>query len=88
MRTIWKTTLLAVQEQHINLPEGAEFLHVGEQHGNICIWSSVNPVNPSKLYTVYLYPTGFSYADDPACKHLGTVIAHGGSLVWHIFYRE
>jgi len=66
----------------ISMPQGAELLHVGLQHGRICLWARVNPGAKMVDYHFRLVGTGHDGADG---RYLGTVSFHSGDLVFHIF---
>ncbi len=66
----------------ISMPQGAEPLHVGLQHGRICLWARVNPGAKMVDHHFRLVGTGHDGADG---RYLGTVSFHSGDLVFHIF---
>lgn len=72
---------LTEQNPIIDLPFGAEVLHVREQNGVGCIWVRVQtdiPKEPVKFHVV-----GTGHPCDPSWLYHGTYIIN--SFVWHVF---
>lgn len=89
--SIWKFPLRLTDVQDVEVPAGAETLHVDEQHGNLCLWALVNPHPevPKRKLTILIVGTGHP-APSPLSvdKYVGTVLTSGGDLVWHVFTRR
>ena len=66
----------------IEMPLGAELLHVGVQHNRICLWARVNENARMVGRRFRIVGTGHDGADG---RYLGTVSFHSGDLVFHIF---
>ena len=95
-RTIWKFPFAIDDEVEIEMPHGAEVLHVDVQNGQPCMWAIVNPDEPRETWRTYkfsVFGTGHPLPDLEPDKpldrvhlhHVGTFQMRGGSLVFHIF---
>lgn len=84
MKTIWKYELQIIDRQEIDMPVGAEVLHVAEQNGVLCMWAVVEPDNVKAPSTILIRGTGHYFTGDEG-HHLGSVVTAGGALVWHVF---
>lgn len=79
MKTIWKYTLEITDIQHVDLPEGAEVLHVDNQNESLCMWALVDPkAKPGPMRYFEIFGTGHPIKEDVGVsrKFLGTVIMH------------
>lgn len=87
MKTVWKFTLLDVtDQQEIEMPEGAEILHVGQQFPGswtLEVWALVDPNAPRVARGFVIHGTGHPVMDGGT--HVGSIITAGGQLVWHVF---
>lgn len=83
MQVIHKYTLEKRLWQVLQIPAGAEVVHVGAQHDRIQIWAIVDNKRPiqSRGFTVIM--TGFDVPFDS--EYLGTVLLHNGTTVLHVF---
>ena len=69
----------------VEMPIGAEVLHVGMQYGHLHVWARVDPTLEKK--TRHFAVRGTGHANCPAAnKHIGTVV--DGSFIWHVFDLE
>jgi hypothetical protein len=59
-----------------------EYLHVGLQNDQLCLWALVNTDQPGTVKTFHVVPTGGS--PDLWWRHLGTVVQKEG-WVWHLY---
>ena len=84
MRTIWKFDLPVNDYAGINMPRGAEVLHVHEQYGKACIWALVEPAAPLEMRSFRIFGTGHTVPEFPR-RYIGTVHLAGGALVFHVF---
>lgn len=66
----------------LDLPEGAEFVLLAEQHGQLCVWYRVDTLQPPAQRVLRIAGTGHPCA---VGEHLGSVLLHGGDLVLHVF---
>ena len=87
MKTIWKYELVELINE-IRLPQGAEILHVREQHNKVCIWAEIDDsVVVDHLYekrTFVLAGTGHQKPDGEL-TYLGTAMLDGGDIVMHVY---
>lgn len=80
--TIWKYDLRVEDEILVEMPAGAELLHVGNQTGEIdrfTVWARVIP-GAHVARRLLVRGTGHPA---PAVPYVGT--AFSGPLVWHVF---
>lgn len=85
MNTIWKFGLDLKDEQMIEMPAGAIILSVQYQHGSLCLWALVDPTQTTVGRAIRIVGTGHPADDVNAHDYIGTVQAHGGNFVWHVF---
>lgn len=68
------------------LPIGAKVLHFDIQNNEPHIWALVDPDAPKENRLFLLVGTGHQFDHDPDdTEFIGTVLANGGALVWHVF---
>lgn len=84
--TVWKFPLLDTVNK-VDLPPGAEVLHVAEQHGQITLWARLDPSAARVARTFHVVGTGGD-VPDRADTFRGTAVAAGGSLVFHVFEEK
>lgn len=83
MSEIWKYELRIADEQILEMPEGAELLHVAEQHGTLNLWARVIPTGQDiERRVILIRGTGTPIWSQ---RHIGSVLTAGGDLVWHVF---
>lgn len=100
MITIHKYPFATSDKVQLQMPEDAEVLHAGEQHGQICLWAKVDTDKPLVKRTFLMFGTGHSLdvletvavssknvmrVGYSRPKYVGTVFEAGGHLVWHIY---
>lgn len=83
--TIHKYVLSCDREQDIMMLEGAEILTAQVQHGNICIWTSVNPWAALHCPRRIVVLATDESAELSSLIYISTVQLNGGSLVFHVF---
>lgn len=90
-RVVYKYAAPIEDSFSLELPVGAEILHLDAQRDVPCLWALVDPSdNAKKEARVFFYVgTGHKH---PArfwrgLKHVGTVQLESGSLVYHLFER-
>ena len=85
--TIWKYPLELTDEQQFRMPVGAKPLSVATQNGQLCLWALVDPspYAPKETRRFYLRGTGHPMDDAVDAAFIGTVMMHGGTLVFHVF---
>lgn len=75
-----------VPEIHVEMPRGAELLHVDAQGDRLFVWAIVDPAGELGRYSFIVLPTGGDVTWPPeVIPFIGTVLMRGGSLVWHVF---
>lgn len=82
MRTIHKYPL-TVTQTNVSTFEGARFLHVADQHGQITLWAEVNTLARESMCDVFVVPTGGDVPTDG--DYLGTVLVDEGLYVFHVY---
>lgn len=83
MKQVWKFPLF-MGSGNIEMPVGAEILHVAEQNGQMCLWALVDPHALSEGRRFMVIGTGHEIVE-PVLRHIGTALMFGGSLVFHAF---
>jgi hypothetical protein len=84
MRTIWKFSIKTMDEQTVQMPEGARVISVGAQNEIPCIWAMVETDNKPVARKFSTYGTGHEIREDFPI-YAGTYMLHGGSLVFHVY---
>lgn len=87
-QAIYKWTLDIEDKQTLSLPAGAQILSVAMQRDEVCLWALIDP-KATKVQdrTFEIFGTGHPIPQGIQRKFLGTVLTHGGALVWHVFER-
>lgn len=81
---IWKYTLHLCDWQKVDIPEGAEVVHLQLQDELVNLWAKVDVNQPKMPMDVYRIETG---AAIPArATYIGTVVMPN-RMVWHYFWR-
>lgn len=80
---VWKFELLLDDEFTIEMPAGAEVVHVREQDNRPCLWVLVDPDAPKERRTFRTRGTGQDATD--AGRYLGSYQLHNGTFVGHLF---
>lgn len=87
-KVVWKYELQPKKENKIDMPTGAEVLHIECQNGKPHLWALVPTEHKKEERTFYIIPTGQPFEVDGK-EYLGTTLqgksASGLTLVWHIF---
>ena len=86
-RAVWKYPL-PLPSGHaftLNVPDGRfEPLFLCSQpHVGPCLWAEVEPDTPAVAHPLVWVPTGA--AVPPTGHYLGTLLFHGGTLVYHLY---
>lgn len=84
---IWKWKLAMVDEQTIDVPEGARLLTVQIQDGAPQIWALHDERSPKCQRRIAIYGTGNPIPDDPG-DYIATFQMSKGALVFHAFERQ
>lgn len=81
---IFKYPLEVMGFQTVEMPANHKILHVGDQHGQLMMWTAVGD---SELIDVEIVIVGTGHFYNPEGKtFISTVVM--GQLVWHIFKEE
>lgn len=91
-RTIWKWEL-PLKRNEIEIPQGAETLHIGSQtvagrmeRDTIVLWAEVDSDAPTERRTFVVYGTGWPLPEDTSdMRFLGTALLYRTSLVYHVY---
>ncbi len=76
MKTVWKYFLEPKDDQHLELPAGAEVLHVGVQRGAVHVWALVETDFPNVARRFLIVGTGRRSSElqsREAWRYVGTV---------------
>lgn len=71
--------------QTVWLPEGAQILHMQEQHGIFMLWALVDPDSPSQRRTIRIAGTGHDIDNELNLRHISTFGFGGSGLIFHAF---
>lgn len=87
---IWKFQVPVQDRFQLDMPVGSTVLSVNQQHGKVCMWASVDTDAETSPRNFALVGTGHVL---PSCHDvwrtfIGTVMLHGGDLVFHLFEME
>jgi hypothetical protein len=85
MRTIWKFPFEIADDIPLELPVGAEVVHVDTQGGQPCIWALVDPEAPKEKQHFRIHGTGHPI-DDPEFQYVASF--QQSRFVWHLFRKE
>lgn len=83
MKTIYKYPFLVEDEFPIQMPKGAEILHVASQGPQPCIWALVDTSEDPEYRYFRVFGTGHSMDSDAELFYVGTFPQ--GPFVWHLF---
>jgi hypothetical protein len=83
-RTIWKFPLNTINTD-VEMPKGARVLSVQAQDNEIFLWAEVTPTEKDVTRYFDVFPTGAPLPERPGQIYLGTVLLHGGKLVFHVY---
>ena len=84
MDTIWKFELEIIDEQMVEMPEGAIILAVQAQYDKPWLWARVNPHAKPTQRKIMTHGTGHEVPETTG-SHLGTYQIQGGRYVFHVF---
>lgn len=85
-KTIWKSTLSLAPSQVLQLPQGAKFLTIQDQAGELTVWYECYPDRASGPRTIVLVGTGHDLPDTHVLRYLATV--QQGEFVWHFYETD
>lgn len=84
MITIWKFTIPMAESAEIEMPTGAQLLHVGMQNRSVQLWAQVNTEAPTTIRHFHVRGTGHSIPDNE--KHVGSI--QDPPFVWHLYEEK
>ena len=85
MKAVFKYALKVADEQKLTLPANAEILSVANQNENIVLYALVDTsVRGLQNHTIYIHGTGHVVSGGNIA-FIGTVVLHGGRLMFHVF---
>lgn len=85
MRTVWKFELPIVDNPAVEMPVGANVLHVETQRNVPRIWALVDPEAKAEHRAFRLLGTGRPRHADELGRFIGSFMMHDGVLVFHLF---
>lgn len=87
-KSIWKFQLEITDRQLVEMPMGANIIHVGNQYGMVCLWAEVDTDVGKESRWFRIYGTGHNVVSLEGLDFVGTVITMDGKLVWHVYEEE
>lgn len=89
VNTIWKFPLKMIDDQFVQMPNGAQILTAQCQGEELCLWALVNPKAEKKPRHIEIFGTGHPVPKSMGVdrRYIGTAQQHNGILVWHVFER-
>jgi hypothetical protein len=81
MLTVWKFPLAITDQQQIEMPVGAEILHVEPQEKTLCLWARVDPDAPLEGRAFVITGTGNPVPE--VVDHVGSAVVP--PFVWHVW---
>ena len=85
MIAVWKFEVPIDDLATIDMPSGARLLTVAVQGGSPVLYALVDPSAAKVARRLRVAGTGHPILPDDAGIYVGTVLLHGGALVFHIF---
>lgn len=84
---IYKYPLEMKPVQEVEMPHGAQIIHVAAQYEIPCLWAIVDPNSPTEKRVIGMATTGahFPEGELSAGLHLGSFMLAGGKFVGHLF---
>jgi hypothetical protein len=67
----------------LELPIGAQVVHVSMQHGQLCLWALVDPDAAAERREFVMCGTGHPVPEN--ATHVQSFLMDDGEFVWHIF---
>lgn len=84
MMAVWKYPVKFEDRFSVELPKGAEVLHVDLQRGGVFMWARVNPTALLEIRSFRMAGTGHEIGGDVG-RHVGSFMLAGDGLVFHVF---
>ncbi len=86
MLKIYKYPIPTTDYFELELPQGAQILHIDEQYGEPQLWALVKPTAPYIKRKFRFAGTGHPITEKTSeLYHRGTFKLRGGALIFHIF---
>lgn len=85
MKTVFKYAIGLTDKATLDVPAGAEWIHVAWQNSRLCVWGIVESDNEKVSIDFFVVGTGHPMPERPVA-HIGSVL--DGPFVWHVFTRE
>jgi hypothetical protein len=85
MKTVYKYELPTEDIAALQMPAGAELLHVGVQGSDVMLWARVDPDAPCVTRRVRFAGTGHPLGEGADAPYVGTALLYNGRLVFHVF---
>ena len=82
---VWKYPVPFEDEFELDMPDGAELLHFGNQFEKGQLWALVDPSQPLAKRTFRVAGTGHSMDGGLYYYYIGTAQFGGGALIFHLF---
>ncbi len=82
-QTIYKYSLVIIDEQEIEMPMGAGIMSVQMQDGKPCLWALVDTTNSMEKRKIMIRGTG--HPAEGLGRYISTFQMCGGALVLHAF---
>lgn len=84
VQAVWKYPIEFTDSIEIEMPRGADVLHVGMQGEQLCLWCLVYPEGELTKRRFRIAGTGHPI-EEGDMEHIGTVHIADDSLIFHIF---
>lgn len=89
MRRVFKYDI-PLTRATFDMPDGARIVHVACQHdaSSVQLWAEVDDATLTRRRQFHIFGTGHPIPEDTGGRefiHVGTAIAPGGALVWHVY---
>jgi hypothetical protein len=85
LRVIWKYELPHL-ETELEVPLGAQVVHIGDQHNKLCAWLMVDPLESAmETKRFKVVTTGLNFPLNEVGGLIRTVIMRGGTYVAHVY---
>lgn len=86
-RTVYKYAFGIRDTVELEMPSGAQILHIEIQGRTPCMWALVDTDRPLERRVFCIYGTGRPI-ERSGIHHIGTFLMAVGTLVWHVFEED
>ena len=83
MRVIWKFPLENRVHNNVQMPKGAQVVHVAAQFEKPCLWALVDPDAEPEVRRFGIAATGQNF-DEAEAHYVGTFMLAGGAFLGHV----